>query len=240
MFLWGTSEGTYPQPLSFELFHKSRWWQWSWFMTFYKLGASNHLEKPKSSPFSHCTGLESEQNQVEIFNFNLSITDGRGISPTNWVDFPNKLRDVAWRISKRCDEGGTEQGAGPRWIRNFKTQNVHGRELVWNWEIFKVFYHDCLSLHLKLTKVWWWCCPDSSKFAKVGMSRGKGCVRPRKNLTCDWQVHGIAHQYARGVNLSIRMASNWRVNVTFISKFSFNLRPISARWLFRENIIPLL
>ena len=143
MFLWGTSEETYPQPRSFELFHKSRWWQWSWFMTFWsnvankvflessredivhvggrllgtnmgrrwsarsgrlvrvvdlrhcKLGASNHLEKPKKLPFSHCTGLESEQNQVQIFDFNLSITDGR-------VNFPNKLSGFPPQTARCC------------------------------------------------------------------------------------------------------------------------------------------
>ena len=115
-----------------------------------KLGASNHLEKPKSSPFP----------TVQVWSLNkirskylILISPSRmegWISPTNWVDFPHKPRDVAWRISKRCDEGW---GAGCRWIRNFKTEGSG-----WPWsclklrQILKVFYHDCLSLHLKLTR----------------------------------------------------------------------------------------
>ena len=103
----------YPQCLS-SLFHKSRWWTqlslfWSvlpamivvqWHMMF-ELGASNHLEEPKSSPFPiQVWTLDKVRSKFPVF-WLWSFHHG-------WKgELPDKLRDAAWRINKRCSRGGS-------------------------------------------------------------------------------------------------------------------------------------
>lgn len=116
-------------------------------------------------------------------------------------------------LAKDAMRGG-EQGAG-----GLETSKPKGRRAVKLFEIETDFKSLLPRLPFTSPEV------DSPRFGddavpihlglpRCACRRGKGLCST--NLTCDRQAHGIAHQYARGVNLSIRMARNWHVNVTFI------------------------